>query len=256
MNDGETRSAAATPAASQPKKWRPLSRRQRRVVGVLVEKAKTTPESYPMSLNAIMVGCNQKTNRAPLMNLTQDEVEQLLEQLRHIGAVVEVQGGGRVPKYKHLLYDWLGVDKVELAVMAELLLRGEQTVGELRGRAARMEPIADLAALRPVLESLVAKGLVVELTPEGRGQMITHHLYEPQELSQLKERVTAEAAAAPAVSAPGQRSSHVPTSETGSADPLLAASEIVQQFRHEVESLREEISALRTRLSELEKMLS
>ena len=70
-----------------------------------------------------------------------------------------IQGSGRVDKYRHLAYDWLGVDKVELAVMAELLLRGAQTVGELRGRAARMEPIKDLAELRPVLDALQAKGL-------------------------------------------------------------------------------------------------
>ena len=69
--------------------------------------------------------------------------------MRHLGASLEIQSGGRVAKYKHCLYEWLGVDKVELAVFAELLLRGEQTVGELRGRASRMEPVADLNALPP-----------------------------------------------------------------------------------------------------------
>ena len=80
-----------------------------------------------------------------------------------------------MPKFKHMMYEWLGVDKVELAVTAELLLRGEQTLGELRGRAARMEPIADLGALRPIIQSLIEKGLVVALTPEGRGQVAFIH---------------------------------------------------------------------------------
>ncbi len=92
-----------------------------------------------------------------------------LDRLKMAGAVVEVQGSGRAPKFRHLMYEWLAVDKVELAVMTELLLRGAQTEGELRGRASRMEPIADLTALRTVLDSLRAKGLITYLTPAGRG---------------------------------------------------------------------------------------
>ena len=127
------------------------------MLGVLVEKAKTTPENYPLSLNSLKSGCNQKNNRSPLMQVEEDQVEAALESLRRIGAVAEIQGSGRVDKYRHLAYDWLGVDKVEMAVMAELLLRGAQTVGELRGRAARMEPIKDMADLRPVLDSLAGQ---------------------------------------------------------------------------------------------------
>jgi len=85
------------------------------------------------------------------MDAELEDVEESLSRLRADGAVVEVQGGGRVPRFRHVLYEWLGVDKVELAVMAELLLRGAQTEGELRSRAARMEPIADVAALRRYL---------------------------------------------------------------------------------------------------------
>jgi uncharacterized protein YceH (UPF0502 family) len=154
--------------SSKPQsRWQPLSAIDRRVLGVLAEKAKTTPDAYPMSINGICTGANQKNNRFPLMQLEPDDVEESLERLRGLGAVAVIQGSGRVSKYRHFLYDWLGVDKVELAVMAELLLRGTQTEGELRGRAARMEPIADLAALRPVLESLKTKGLVIPLTPEN-----------------------------------------------------------------------------------------
>ena len=156
---------SASPPVSQ-RRWQPLGVIDRRVVGVLAEKAKTTPDIYPMSLNAICTGCNQKSNRTPLMQLEAGDVEESLDRLRALGAVGLVEGYGRVAKYRHYLYEWLGVDKVELAVMTELLLRGPQTEGELRGRAARMEPIADLGALRPVITALKARGLVLPLTPE------------------------------------------------------------------------------------------
>src|SRR4029077_12139674 len=147
--------------------WRPLEPSERRVLGVLIEKAKTTPENYPLSLNALRNGCNQKNNRAPLTQMGEEQVEETLESLRKLGAVIVIQGDGRVEKYRHRAYEWLGVEKVELAVMAELLLRGAQTVGELRGRAARMEPIKDLGELRPVLDALEAKRLITYLTPPG-----------------------------------------------------------------------------------------
>ncbi len=178
---------SAPPPASE-RRWQPLGAIDRRVVGVLAEKAKTTPDIYPMSLNAICTGCNQKSNRAPWMQLEPSDVEESLDRLRALGAVGLIEGYGRVAKYRHYAYEWLGVDKVEMAVMTELLLRGDQTVGELRGRAARMEPIADLAALRVVLDSLKAKGLVVALTPEGRGQVVTHALYQPRELDSLRAK--------------------------------------------------------------------
>ncbi len=190
--------------------WRPLTSVQRRVLGVLAEKAKTTPDAYPLTLNALINGCNQKSNRSPLMNLSEEDVQEALDDLRSMAAVAEVQAGGRVPKYRHYLYEWLGVEKVELAVMTELLLRGEQTLGELRGRASRMEPIADLQTLQPVIRSLIEKQLVLELTPPGRGQVITHNLYSEKRISELKEQYAAgkapaarsapPAAAVPAIS--------------------------------------------------------
>jgi uncharacterized protein YceH (UPF0502 family) len=180
--------STAVPAES-PRRWQPLSLRQRRVFGVLIEKAKTTPDAYPMTINGVVTGSNQKSNREPQMNLSPDDVEQVLEELRGMGAVTEVQGSGRVAKYRHHAYEWLGVEKTELAVMTELMLRGEQTLGELRGRAARMEPIADVGALRPVVDSLIKKGLIIELTPPGRGQIVSHNLYKERELNELKTRM-------------------------------------------------------------------
>ena len=178
------------PVDANPRLWKPLTRIQRRVAGVLVEKSKTTPDIYPMSLNGIKTGANQKSNRSPQMDLNEHEVEDVLYELRQLGAVVEVHSGGRVPKFKHQLYDWLGVDKAELAVMTELLLRGEQTLGELRARAARMEKsITGLPELMPIIKSLVEKQLVLELTPPGRGQMISHNLYLKEELDRLRKDV-------------------------------------------------------------------
>jgi len=162
-------------------RWQALDALQRRVLGVLVEKAKTTPDAYPLTVNSIKTASNQKSNRKPLMDLDADDVLATLDELRELGAVAEVQGDGRTNKFRHKAYEWLGVDKFELAVMAELLLRGEQTVGELRGRAARMETIAGMSELKPILSRLVEKRLLVEVTPAGRGQIVTHGLFQDGE---------------------------------------------------------------------------
>lgn len=240
--------------------WQPLSPRQRRVAGVLVEKAKTTPDAYPLTLNALTNGCNQKSNRSPQLNLSAEDVAEALEELRSMGAVAEVQSGGRVAKFRHLLYEWLGVDKVELAVMAELLLRGEQTLGELRARASRMEPIADLTALKPVVEQLMAKGLVVGLSPEGRGQVVTHTLHPPQEMADLRNRFGEHhvSAARGGGTAPA-RGAAVSGAAVSEADPAAVSapatspgsSGMVDQLRDEVAELREEVGRLRHEVAEL-----
>lgn len=244
-------------------KWQPLNSRQRRVLGVMIEKAKTTPDAYPMTINGITTGCNQKTNREPLTNYSQDDVEQILDELRGLSAVVEVQGSGRVAKYKHLMYEWLGVDKTELAVMAELLLRGEQTVGELRGRAARMEAIADLAALKPVVESLMKKNLVISLTPEGRGQVVSHNLYKERELVELRARYAGHVAAAseaeevgtaaPAAAAP-VRSAHA-TPAASFTPPSGVTKDMFNELELDVAALRADVARLRLELRDLQQQL-
>ena len=232
------------PQATPPRcRWQPLGAIDRRVIGVLAEKAKTTPDTYPMSLNAIASGCNQKSNRAPPMQLEPADVEESLDRLRGLGAVGMVEGYGRVQKYRHYLYDWLGVDKVELAVMTELLLRGDQTIGELRGRAARMEPIADLAALQPVLDSLKAKGLVMALTPEGRGHVVSHALYKPREIEALRAKHLSQDVAQPPPAVqdrPAQPRAAVPHEGVG-----------IDDARREVAGLRAEVAQLRGDFEEL-----
>ena len=186
---------AAGPEPKLPPRWQPLPAIDRRVLGVLVEKAKTTPDGYPMTINSMVTGSNQKSNRYPSMNVEPEDVEESLDRLRGLGAVAVIQGASRVDKYRHFIYEWMGVGKAEAAVMTELLLRGAQTEGELRGRAARMEPIADLTALRPILESLKLKKLIIGLSPEGRGHVITHTLYEPRETDKLRAQFAAGAPA-------------------------------------------------------------
>jgi uncharacterized protein YceH (UPF0502 family) len=238
-------------------RWRPLGNIERRVLGVLIEKAKTTPENYPLSLNALRTGCNQKSNRAPLMQLEEDQVAEALEGLRQAGAVAEIQGGARIDKYRHLAYEWLGVDKVELAVMAELLLRGSQTVGDLRGRAARMEPIKDLAQLQPILDSLLAKRLLIRLTPAGRGSLVTHALYLDQEMEKVRREASDISIDNPPPSsspAPGGwgRASARPQNDTTLADEL-------RQLRDELAALRAEYEStsgqLRRDVDELNRQL-
>ena len=225
-------------------RWQPISAVDRRVAGVLVEKAKTTPENYPLSLNAVRTASNQKSNRFPQMQLDEETIEESLEHLRGLGATTEIQSLGRVAKYRHLLYAWLGVDKVEMAVMAELLLRGAQTIGELRGRAARMEAIADLSALRPILDSLQSKGLIAYLTPQGRGCVVTHTLYQPDELEALRGQYgTQPGRAAEAEPAPPPPA---PPRPQPAADPDLKAQ--VEALRREVAELKTEINGIKGRL--------
>jgi uncharacterized protein YceH (UPF0502 family) len=186
---------------------RPLDSIERRVLGVLIEKAKTTPDSYPLSLNAVVTGCNQKSNRDPVMTLDEEQVTRALTSLRASGAVAEVYGNGRLARYRHLAYEWLATDreppKEEVAILGELLLRGAQTEGDLRGRASRMDPIADLDSLRSFLDAMAAKGLIIWLSPPGRGRMLTHGLMTPEQLAKVQAKVgTAAPPVAPAAAAP------------------------------------------------------
>lgn len=165
----------------------PLSIHERRILGVLVEKNKTakTPDTYPMTLNSVTVGCNQKSNRDPVLDLDEDDVEETLNDLMKKGLTIKQQGG-RVDRWRHLLYDAWTPTKVELAILAELLLRGPQSEGDLRGRASRMDEIADLDTLRTLLKGLCERNLTVNLSPAGRGAIVTHGFHTPEELAAIR----------------------------------------------------------------------
>lgn len=241
--------------------WQPLTTTQRRVFGVLIEKAKTTPDAYPLTINAVTTGSNQKSNRSPLMTLEPIDVENSLDELRSMGAVSEVHGSGRMSKYRHRVYEWMGIDKVEAAVMAELLLRGEQTIGELRGRAGRMERIAGVAELKPILHALMQKGLVQALTPEGRGQVVTHCLYTPDQQTKLESRFSSEGHSISAPAAVSQPASSIvqdraPAGPQAEAPLAKVSDENVEFLQNEIESLKETVADLEKRLQNLEQMIN
>jgi uncharacterized protein YceH (UPF0502 family) len=230
--------------------WPALNFLERRILGVLVEKAKTTPDTYPLSLNSLMTGCNQKSNRDPVMDTDEGQLEEALEGLQAKGLVIRVQGG-RVERWRHALYDEWKVGKPELAVLAELLLRGPQTEGELRGRAARMEPIDDLDQLRAVLKPLAERKLIVYLTPErSRGTMITHGFHAPEELAALRTRSGASSGTAEfASAAPSRLAAPV------APDRLAEAFAEIGKLRDEVEQLRGEVGRLAATVARLQQEL-
>lgn len=266
-------SLSIEPTTNQPT-WSPLSARQRRVLGTLMEKSKTTPDAYPMSFAGLTTGCNQKTNRAPISNYTVELVEKIVDELRTLGAVVLIQGSGRVEKVRHCAYQWLNLNKVEAAVVTELLLRGEQTVGELRTRASRMEPIADLVELSTLLDNLRSRNLVVTLTPPGRGQIVSHNLYPEWELEELRKVVAAGAHSISEVeeqdeeTPPSQNVSRSTTSQTSAPTSQPTYERPKQQSSGtsedqvalrlallEIESLKNHVAKLSSRLSHLEQEL-
>jgi uncharacterized protein YceH (UPF0502 family) len=217
-----------------------LSPTERRILGVMVEKAKTTPDAYPMSINALVTGSNQKSNRDPVLNLTDLDVEEALTSAQQKGLTTRITGS-RVERWRHNLYEVLHVGKVELAILAELLLRGPQTEGELRGRASRMEDIPDLETLRGVLRPLAERRLIVFLGPEGRrGTLITHGFHAPRELEGIQAKSQALAAEQP-VHAAGE-SPPSPPPETA-------------QLREELAALREQVSHLQAGLADVTEQL-
>jgi len=224
-----------------------LSVNERRVLGVLVEKAKTTPDTYPLSINALVTGCNQKSNRDPLLDLTQDEVEEALTGVQQKGLAIKITGG-RVVRWRHNLYEAWRLGKVELAVMGELLLRGPQTEGELRGRASRMEPIADLDSLRALLRPMAERRLVCYLSPEGRrGTVLTHGCHAPEEVEHLRTRHKADA-----FGSEGDEPSAVPAARATQYPTTPALETRLAQACAELSELRQRVAALEERLEALE----
>ncbi|HEY5942275.1 MAG TPA: YceH family protein [Solirubrobacterales bacterium] len=133
-----------------------------RVVGCLIEKQRTTPDAYPLSLNALRLACNQSTNRDPVVAYDEVTVSEALRHLAQRGWTRLASGAGsRARKYRHLLPEALGLEDDELALLAVLMLRGPQTPGELKQRSERLHPFADLAATQEALERLVERQLVV-----------------------------------------------------------------------------------------------
>lgn len=186
----------------------PLSLLETRVLGTLVEKQHTVPDSYPMSLNALLLGCNQKTSRAPVMEATETEVRAALDSLKGRNLVIE-SSGGRVARYAHNFERVIQVPSQSVAILTSLMLRGPQTAGELRISCERLHAFADISAVEGFLQELAARpagALVVQLPrlPGAREARWAHLLsgtpkQEPvptpprplsgDEVAELKERV-------------------------------------------------------------------
>lgn len=240
-------SSDATPAPEPPPapSWEPLSPLDRRILGVLIEKQKTSKnsDSYPLTLNALVTGCNQKSNRDPIVELDEIEVEEGLEALQGRGFVTRIEGG-RADRYRHELYNLWTQSGPGIAVLAELLLRGAQTKGDLRTRAARMAPIDTLDALEEVLKPLVERRLVVYLTePDRRGAIVTHGLYADDELERLK----ALHAGAPVSISDSAPAVARPTPASPGLDARLTAAVA------EIEALKARVAGLETQLALLQK---
>jgi uncharacterized protein YceH (UPF0502 family) len=210
-----------------------------RVLGVLIEKALTTPDQYPLSLNALVAGCNQKSNRDPVLMLSEAEVRLTLDGLRmkHLAGVVN-QSGGRVERYTHGAAETLGLPRPSLAVLAELLLRGPQAPGELRGRASRMAELDTLEALQETLERLRDKGLAEERRPAPGSRA-------PRIAQLLAPDAHPEAAAAAHAAAPAPAAPRV-----AAAEPAAPAPDRLVRLEAEVARLRRQLEALAARLGE------
>jgi len=156
--------------ASSPRALRALSPIEARIVGVLIEKQHTVPDTYPLSLNALTLGCNQKTARTPVMNVSEAEVLAAIEDLKLLSLVFE-GSSSRVPRFEHNLNRVLGVPSQAVALLTVLLLRGAQTAAELRLNSSRLHGFADVSSVEGFLEELAEREppLVVKL-PRAPGE--------------------------------------------------------------------------------------
>jgi uncharacterized protein YceH (UPF0502 family) len=201
-----------------------LTAPEQRVLGCLIEKRWTTPEHYPLSLNALRLACNQTTNRNPVVNYDEATVRNAAERLTRYGLARLASGhGSRATKYRHLAEEALGLGREELAVLAVLLLRGPQTPGELKGRTERMATVTSLADVERVLAVLIERGLArrIERRPGQKEDRFEHLLGGPA--AEPPTQIP------PAVSEPGE--------------PDLAAR--VDALESEVARLREQLAELR-----------
>jgi uncharacterized protein len=203
-----------------------------RVLGCLIEKQRTTPDAYPLSLNALRLACNQSTNRDPVVAYDDELIRGALHRLgRRRFTRLTTGHTSRTAKYRHLLDDALEIGAAEQAVLAVLMLRGDQTPGELKQRTERMQPFSGLDELQEVLTRLLDRGLVAQLArrPGQKEERFRHRLSEDLD----EDDAPAGAAAAPAAVI-------VP--------PPPRRDERLDKLEREVAELREELAALRAEL--------
>lgn len=218
-----------------------LNSLEARVIGSLIEKAITTADQYPLSLNALTNACNQKSNRDPVMDLDERTVQQTLDGLARKHLVLERSGfGSRVPKYQHRFcntgFGSLEFSDIEVAIVCELLLRGPQTPGELRGRASRMATIGDVAEVEAALNRLAAREdgpFVARLAREpGKREARYAHTFS----GPVASAADVSELPVPAQTASAQASQ--PTGEPGLADRVARLELEIEQLRRDIADLK------------------
>lgn len=214
-----------------------LDDKEVRILGCLIEKEMTTPEYYPLSLNSLINACNQKSNRNPVVSFDETTVTRGLESLQEKGLVLKkFTAGSRVPKYIHSLLDRFDLLRQEMAILCELMLRGPQTIGEIRSRAERMASFENLEGAEKTINSLTEQDppLAVKLPREaGRKENRYMHLFSG---SSITEKTVHDLPAEPAA-------------------PLIQANERIVKLEEEIVRLRTEVEELKQAFAELKSQL-
>lgn len=221
-----------------PEPLRSLSLLETRVLGVLVEKERTVPDTYPLTLNALAAGCNQKTSRDPVMDASDHDVQAAIDALRRLSLVIE-SSGGRAMRYAHNVKRVLEVPTEAVALLATLMLRGPQTSGELRLHAERLHRFSDISSVEGYLAELAARpaGALVRELPRAPGARETrwcHLLGDPPAADAMATAGQEAAVTSPATLAPA-----------GRGDALAALQGRVDALETELAELRRAFDALR-----------
>ena len=207
-----------------------------RVLGVLIEKELTTQEQYPLTLNVIVSGCNQKNNRDPVVSYDDDRAFDALDSLRQKGLVVRVDThGSRVPKYRHEAMPKLQIDRFQLVILAELLLRGPQTLGEIRGRASRMHHLDTM-----------------EIVKESLGKLMNR---EQPLARQIAPSPGSRAERYGQLLCPDAHPIDAPASDAGVPEGAVAASPSNRSLTQRIEQLEGQVATMRTVLSRMAQAL-
>ena len=212
----------------------PLSLLETRILGVLVEKQLTVPDTYPLTLNALVAGCNQKSSRDPVIEATEAEVQSAVDRMKSLSLVVE-SSGGRVMRYAHNVQRVLGVPSQAVALLAMLMLRGPQTAGELRIHTDRLHRFSDISAV---------EGFLDELRERADGALV---LELPRQAGARETRWTHLLSGAPVLAVPMEAESEAPAPADRVAVGEVAA------LRAAVDDLRAQIAAMR---SDVDRLLS
>jgi uncharacterized protein YceH (UPF0502 family) len=229
-----------------------LTEIEARVLGALVEKEITTPEYYPLSLNALVNACNQKSNREPVMNLSEEDVTQAIRRLSDM----ELAGAAnttdsRVRKYEHRLQEAFNFTRPETAVLCVLLLRGAQTLGELRGRTERMHHFDDLSDVQSALQKLMSREPpLVKVLPRQPGTKESRYVHL---MSGDEGAAAAEAARADDAETRPEGSAVAHGSVTGARGGGAGDGERITRLESEVAALRQEVAELKQQLAQFRK---